>query len=48
MALAFDLCVEDVDVLGPVEDLIVEFPADETNFSGEMAAALEHAELLTL
>jgi uncharacterized membrane protein len=27
-------------VLGPVDYLVVEFPADEANFSGEMAAEL--------
>jgi hypothetical protein len=30
----------DLDVLGPVDYLVVEFPADEANFSGEMAAEL--------
>lgn len=29
------------DVLGPVDWLVVEFPADEANFSGEMAAELK-------
>ena len=29
-----------VDVLGPVDYLVVEFPADKANFSGEMAAEL--------
>jgi hypothetical protein len=29
-----------VDVLGPVDYVIVEFPADKANFSGEMAAEL--------
>ena len=29
-----------VDVLGPVDYLVVEFPAEEANFSGEMAAEL--------
>jgi hypothetical protein len=28
------------DVLGPVDYLVVEFPADRANFSGEMAAEL--------
>jgi hypothetical protein len=28
------------DVLGPVDYLVVEFPADKANFSGEMAAEL--------
>ena len=30
----------DVDELGPVDFLVVEFPADRANFSGEMAAQL--------
>lgn len=30
----------DVDELGPVDYLVVEFPADRANFSGEMAAEL--------
>jgi hypothetical protein len=30
-----------VDVLGPVDYLVVEFPADKANFSGEMAAELK-------
>src|ERR1700758_1244673 len=30
----------DVDELGPVDYIVVEFPADRANFSGEMAAAL--------
>lgn len=29
-----------VDVLGPVDYVVVEFPADKANFSGEMAAEL--------
>ena len=29
-----------VDVLGPVDYLVVEFPAEKANFSGEMAAEL--------
>ncbi|MEA2652668.1 MAG: hypothetical protein QOI85_2389 [Chloroflexota bacterium] len=29
-----------VDVLGPVDYLVVEFPADKANFSGEMATEL--------
>jgi len=29
------------DVLGPVDWLVVEFPADKANFSGEMAAELQ-------
>jgi hypothetical protein len=28
----------ELDVLGPVDYLVVEFPADRANFSGEMAA----------
>jgi hypothetical protein len=32
--------MNDVDVLGPVDYLVVEFPADKANFSGELAAAL--------
>ena len=31
---------EDVDELGPVDYIVVEFPADRANFSGEMAAEL--------
>jgi hypothetical protein len=31
---------DDVDELGPVDYLVVEFPADKANFSGEMAAEL--------
>jgi hypothetical protein len=30
----------ELDVLGPVDYLVVEFPADDANFSGEMAAEL--------
>ena len=30
----------DVDELGPVDYLVVEFPADKANFSGEMAHEL--------
>lgn len=30
----------DVDELGPVDYLVVEFPADKANFSGEMASEL--------
>jgi hypothetical protein len=30
----------ELEVLGPVDYLVVEFPADEANFSGEMAAEL--------
>ena len=30
-----------LDVLGPVDYLVVEFPADKANFSGEMAAELK-------
>ena len=29
-----------MDVMGPVDYLVVEFPAEEANFSGEMAAEL--------
>jgi hypothetical protein len=29
---------EEVDELGPVDYVVVEFPADKANFSGEMAA----------
>ena len=32
--------ITDLDVLGPVDYLVVEFPADRANFSGEMAAEL--------
>lgn len=28
---------EDVDELGPVDYIVVEFPADKANFSGEIA-----------
>jgi Family of unknown function (DUF6325) len=31
---------EDVNELGPVDYVVVEFPADKANFSGEMAAEL--------
>jgi hypothetical protein len=31
---------EDVDELGPVDYLVVEFPADQANFSGAMATEL--------
>jgi Family of unknown function (DUF6325) len=34
------MAADDVDVLGPVDYLVVEFPADKANFSGEMAAEL--------
>ena len=30
----------DVDELGPVDYVVVEFPADQANFSGEMASEL--------
>src|SRR5689334_9648417 len=30
-----------LDVLGPVDYLVVEFPADEADFSGQMAAELQ-------
>jgi hypothetical protein len=30
----------DIDEMGPVDYLVVEFPAGEANFNGEMAAAL--------
>ena len=30
-----------LDVLGPVDYLVVEFPSDKANFSGEMAAELK-------
>ena len=30
----------DLDVLGPVDYIVVEFPADKADFSGEMAAEL--------
>ncbi|HET6870162.1 MAG TPA: DUF6325 family protein [Solirubrobacteraceae bacterium] len=32
---------DDVDELGPVDYIVVEFPADRANFSGEMAARLK-------
>ena len=31
----------ELDVLGPVDYLVVEFPAEKANFSGEMAAELK-------
>ena len=31
----------ELDVLGPVDYLVVEFPADKANFSGEMATELK-------
>ena len=31
---------EDVDELGPVDYVVVEFPADRANLSGEMASEL--------
>jgi hypothetical protein len=31
---------EDIDELGPVDYIVVEFPADRANFSGEMATEL--------
>ena len=31
---------DELDELGPVDYLVVEFPADRTNFTGEMAAEL--------
>ncbi len=31
----------DIDVMGPVDYLVVEFPADKANFSGEVAAELK-------
>lgn len=33
--------MNDVDVLGPVDYLVVEFPADKANFSGEVADELK-------
>jgi Family of unknown function (DUF6325) len=33
--------MNDVDVLGPVDYLVVEFPAEKANFSGEIAAELK-------
>jgi len=32
---------DEADILGPVDYLVVEFPADKANFSGEMAAELK-------
>ena len=32
----------DVDELGPVDYVVVEFPADKANFSGEMARSCPH------
>ena len=34
------MAASDLDVLGPVDYLVVEFPAEKANFSGEMAAEL--------
>ena len=33
--------MDDIDVLGPVDYLVVEFPADRANFSGEVAGELK-------
>ena len=33
-----------VDEIGPVDYLVVGFPADKANFSGEMAARAEDAD----
>ena len=33
--------MNDVDVLGPVDYLVVEFPADKANFQGEIASELK-------
>jgi len=33
--------MNEIDVLGPVDHLVVEFPADKANFSGEIAAELK-------
>ena len=35
------LLMNEVDVLGPVDYLVVEFPADKANFTGEIAAELK-------
>ena len=32
--------MDEMDVLGPVDYLVVEFPAEKANFSGEIAAEL--------
>ena len=34
----------EIDELGPVDYVVVEFPAEKANFSGEMAAELSAAE----
>ena len=34
--------MNEMDVLGPVDYLVVEFPADKANFSGEIAAELKN------
>jgi hypothetical protein len=34
------MSADEADVLGPVDYLVVEFPADKANFSGEMATEL--------
>ena len=34
--------MNEMDVLGPVDYLVVEFPADRANFSGEIAAELKN------
>jgi hypothetical protein len=33
--------MNDIDVLGPVDFLVVEFPADKANFQGEIASELK-------
>ena len=33
---------ESLDELGPVDYVVVEFPAGASNFTGEMAAELRH------
>ena len=33
--------MNDIDVLGPVDYLVVEFPADKANFQGEIASELK-------
>src|SRR5215472_3597303 len=37
---AMSMTDNDIDELGPVDYIVVEFPADQANFSGEMASEL--------
>ena len=40
MSAAATMSEGELDVLGPVDYLVVEFPADKADFSGAMAAEL--------